>query len=171
MLARSEFYIKWTLYALAGLLCWTVQGTILQRLCIYGVIPFLYPLPCVMLSILEGPFRGTVYSLAAGVLCDLLLPASIPCLYTLIFPVMGLISALIAQNGLKAGILCALICTLTAMALLGCFQTLVLFLQGKDSLWPAAPILAGKETAVTLPFAILIYPLFQAVYRHCHRYD
>lgn len=171
MLARSEVYIKWTLYALSGLLCWFVQGSILQRVCICGVIPFLYPLPGAMLGVLEGPFRGTVYALAAGFLCDQFLPTPIPCLYTLIFPLTGLLSGLFAGSGLKAGILCGILCGALSVALTGGFELLIFWLQGKQNLWPAAGLVIGKETALSTPFAIPVYALFWLVHRHVHRWD
>ena len=43
MLARNETIFKWALYAAAALLCFLVQGAVLQRLTIWGVIPFVYP--------------------------------------------------------------------------------------------------------------------------------
>ena len=84
MLARSATIIKWVLYALAGLACTVVQAAVLQRFTLWGVIPFLYPLIAALPATFEGPAAGTVYALAAGVLCDLLLPSPIPCFYTLI---------------------------------------------------------------------------------------
>ena len=44
MLARSATIFKWTLYTLAGLVWAVVQAAFLQRVTIWGVIPFLYPL-------------------------------------------------------------------------------------------------------------------------------
>ena len=73
MLARSATIIKWVLYALAGLACAVVQAAVLQRFTLWGVIPFLYPLIAALPATFEGPAAGTVYALAAGVLCDLLL--------------------------------------------------------------------------------------------------
>ena len=44
MLARNEIIFKWALYALAAVLCLFVQGALLQRVTIWGVIPFIFPL-------------------------------------------------------------------------------------------------------------------------------
>ena len=107
MLARSATIIKWVLYALAGLACAVVQAAVLQRFTLWGVIPFLYPLIAALPATFEGPAAGTVYALAAGVLCDLLLPSPIPCFYTLIFPLVGLSAGLLSQSLIPAGYLCS----------------------------------------------------------------
>ena len=78
MLARSATIFKWTLYTLAGLVWAVVQAAFLQRVTIWGVIPFLYPLIAALPATFEGPAAGTVYALACGVFCDLLLPESDP---------------------------------------------------------------------------------------------
>ena len=44
MLARSATIFKWTLYTLAGLVWAVVQAAFLQRVTIWGVIPFLLSL-------------------------------------------------------------------------------------------------------------------------------
>ena len=79
MLARSATIFKWTLYTLVGLVWAVVQAAFLQRVTIWGVIPFLYPLIAALPAIFEGPAAGTVYALACGVFSDLLLPSPIPC--------------------------------------------------------------------------------------------
>ena len=38
MLARNELIFKWALYALAALVCLFVQGVVLQRVTMWGVI-------------------------------------------------------------------------------------------------------------------------------------
>lgn len=170
MLIRSETLFKWMMYALASLLCCMVQGLVLQRLLFFGVFPFLYPALAAVLSTLEGTVPGTVFSLVLGILCDLAMPGPIPCLYTLIFPLAGLVSALIAQSWIKSGILCALVASAFAMVMTDLLQMLILLFQRKE-FWPAAPLLMLKETALTLPFVIPVYLLLAAVYRRCHRYD
>lgn len=170
MLVRSETFFKWFLYGLASLLCCVVQGLMLQRMSFFGTFPFLYPVLAAVLSMLEGPLPGTVFSLVLGVLCDLALPGPIPCFYTLIFPLAGLAAALVAQSWIKGGLLCALVSSLFALVMTDLFHMVVFLLQRKD-VWPGGLILLVKETAVTLPFAPLVYLLLRAVFRRCHRYD
>ena len=59
MLARSATIFKWTLYTLAGLVWAVVQAAFLQRVTVWGVIPFLYPLIAALPAIFEGPAAGT----------------------------------------------------------------------------------------------------------------
>ena len=44
MLARNEVIFKWTLYAAATALCFLLQGALFQRVTIWGVLPFVYPM-------------------------------------------------------------------------------------------------------------------------------
>ena len=89
MLARNETIFKWALYAGATAVFFLLQGAVLQRITLWGVIPFVFPILVAVLGMYEGPLPASVYALTVGVLCDLLLPASIPCFYTLIFPAAG----------------------------------------------------------------------------------
>ena len=108
MIARNETIFKWSLYAAATALCLLVQTGLLQRLEFWGVIPFLYPLLAAIPATFQGPLAGTIFSLCVGLVCDLLLPGPIPCLYTLVFPLAGLCAGLLSQSWLPAGFLCSL---------------------------------------------------------------
>ncbi len=66
MLARNETIFKWSLYAAAALLCLTVQGVLLQRLTLWGVIPFICPLLAAIPATWESPTAGTIFSLAVS---------------------------------------------------------------------------------------------------------
>ena len=63
MLARNEIIFKWALYALAALVCLFVQGVVLQRVTIWGVIPFVFPLVAVIPATFEKPTSATIFSL------------------------------------------------------------------------------------------------------------
>ena len=130
MLARSATIFKWTLYTLAGLVWAVVQAAFLQRVTIWGVIPFLYPLIAALPATFEGPAAGTVYALACGVFCDLLLPSPIPCFYTLILPLVGLAAGLLSQSLIPAGYLCSAVASLPAYLLTGVFHCIVLWATG-----------------------------------------
>ena len=78
MLARNETIFKWALYAAATALCFFVQGALLQRITLWGVIPFIYPVLAAVPATRENPRPATVYALVVGVVCDLLLPEIIP---------------------------------------------------------------------------------------------
>ncbi len=167
MIGRSEFYIKWLLYGAATFLMLLLQGFLLQYLRIFGVMPFLYPALAAVLSMYEGAFGGTVYSLVLGVLCDLTLPGPIPCFYTLVFPVAGLCAGLLSKSWLPAGLPCALAVSVVAFALTGGFHALLLAVSGKAA-WAAAASTALRETGATLLFVPVVFLLFRKVYRKCH---
>ena len=167
MLARSATIIKWVLYALAGLACTVVQAAVLQRFTLWGVIPFLYPLIAALPATFEGPAAGTVYALAAGVLCDLLLPSPLPCFYTLILPLVGLAAGLLSQSLIPAGYLCSAVASLPAYLLTGVFHCIVLWATGHAA-WTAGLSVTLRELCVSLPWSLPMAWLFRKVYRRVH---
>lgn len=170
MLARNETIFKWTLYALAAALCLMVQGSLLQRMTLWGVIPFLYPLAAAIPATYEGPLSGSIYALCLGVVCDLLLPAPLPCFYTLVFPLVGLCGGLIAQSLLPVGFFCSLTASAVAFFLVDAFHCLVLWVGGKPA-WAAAGSVFLREFCVTALLTIPMTVLFRAVYRKTHFND
>lgn len=168
MLARNETILKWLLYAGAGLLCYLAQGG-LQYLTVWGVIPFLYPLVAVIPATYEGPAAGTIYAIGAGVVCDLLLPGPIPCLYTLIFPLGALCGGLLSQGLLPAGVFCSLAASAACFLLLDGFRCVLLWADGKAA-WEAGGMVMVREFCVTAPFVLPASLLFRSVYRHT-RFD
>ena len=170
MVARNALIFRWTVYAAAALLCVFAQTAVLQRVHIWGVIPFLYPAVAAIPATFEGPVPGTAFALAVGVLCDTLLPAPIPCFYTLIFPVAGLCAALLTQSILPAGVSSSLASTAIAFLLTGLFGCLLLWFRGKTD-WETGMLVALRECLVTLPFTLPMTALFRAVHRRTHRDD
>lgn len=164
MIARNEIIFKWTLYAAVTALCLFIQGGLLQRLEFWGVLPFLYPLLAAIPATFEGPLAGSVFSLLLGVVCDLLLPGPIPCLFTLIFPLAGLCAGLISQSWLPAGFLCSLVSSLIAFALTDGFRCLLLWMQGHAA-WEAGALLSIREFCVAAPFIIPLTLLYRSVFR------
>ena len=167
MLARSATIFKWTLYTLAGLVWAVVQAAFLQRVTIWGVIPFLYPLIAARPATFEGPAAGTVYALACGVFCDLLLPSSIPCFYTLILPLVGLAAGLLSQSLIPAGYLCSAAAALPAYLLTGIFHCIVLWAQGHPA-WGAAMSVTLRELCASLLWSLPMTWLFRRVYLRVH---
>ena len=170
MLARSTTIFKWSLYAGATLVFFLLQGALLQRISLWGVIPFCFPILAAVLGMYEGPLPGSIYGLALGVLCDLLLPAAVPCFYTLVFPAVGLCAGLISQSLLPAGFVCAAACSLPAFFLTDLFHCLVLWAQGHEA-WAAGAWLFLRETCVSLPLCVPAAALFSAVFRRTHLDD
>lgn len=170
MLARNEIIIKWALYALASLLCVFVQGAVLQRVTVLGVIPFIYPLLSAIPATFERSVSATVFALCMGVFCDLLLPVPIPCFYTLVLPPVALCAALLSQSVLPAGFLCSAAASVIAFVFTGVFHCLLLWFQGKAA-WSAGLSTMVRELAVTLPLSVPMTVLYRAVYRKTHMND
>ena len=167
MLARNESIFKWSLYTGAALLFLLLQGSLLQRITLWGVIPFLYPVLAGVLGNYEDPVPSTIFGLGLGVVCDLILPGS-DCFYTLVFPLAGLCAGLLSRGVLRSGVLCALVSTAAAFALTGFGGCLVLWLHSQSA-WQTGAYLTLREFCVTAPPALLLSPLFRAVYQQTHR--
>ena len=109
MVARSELILRWSVYGAAGLLVCLVQGLILQRLDLWGVMPFLYPALAAMVAVWEGAVPcGAVYALCLGAACDLALPGGIPCFYTIAFPLAAMLAGLLTRGWLSSNLLSAM---------------------------------------------------------------
>lgn len=170
MLARNELILKWTIYAAATAVWFLVQGAVCQRITLWGVIPFLYPMLAAIPATFEAPVPATIFALCLGVICDILLPDAMPCLYTLIFPVIGLSASLLAQSLLPAGMLCSLVVSVVAFVLTDLFRCFLLFLNG-ISPWDAGFSIFLRELIVTAPLLVPVTLLYRMVYRKTHVYD
>jgi hypothetical protein len=170
VLARNEIIIKWLIYTAATAVWFLVQGAFCQRITLWGVIPFLYPMLAAIPATFEPPVPATVFALCLGVVCDILLPGAMPCLYTLIFPVVGLCASLLARSLLPAGMLCSLVVSALAFLLTDLFRCFVLA-AGGVSPWGTGLSILVREFLVTAPLLIPVTLLHRAVYKRTHIYD
>jgi len=166
MTPRQETIYKWGLYALVTLLCCVSQGLVLQYIKVLGVFPFIYPILAAVLSTLEGPLSGMIFSLALGVICDLTISAPIPCFYTLIFPLAGLLAGTLARSVLSSGFLRALVTSAAAFLLTGAFHGLIFVFISRPA-WAETAAVCGRELAVSIPWVLPVYFLFRFVYCRC----
>ena len=170
MVARSELILRWSVYGAAGLLVCLVQGLLLQRISVWGVMPFLYPALAAMVAVWEGAVPcGAVYALCLGIACDLALPGAIPCFYTLCLPAAALLSGLLTRSWLSSNLLSALAASALSFLTGGLFHAAVLTLRGHGA-FAAALLLSGKEFLAALPFLPFLYLLLRAVHRRTHPY-
>ena len=167
MLARSATIFKWALYAGATLVFFFLQGALLQRISLWGVIPFVFPVLAAALGTCEAPLPASVYGLVLGAVCDCLLPGPLPCFYTLVFPAAALAASLIAQSLLPAGFACVAAASVLAFFLTDLFHCLVLALQGQAA-WRAGAWVFLRETCLSLPLTVPAAALFAAVRRRTH---
>ncbi len=136
----------------------------LQRVEIWGVIPFIYPLLAAVPATYEGAVPGTIFAMGVGILCDQLLPGPIPCLYTLIFPLVGLFSALLSKSVLRAGFLCSFAASAIAFFLTDGFRCIILWMQSKAA-WEAGMDVMVREFWVTLPLAVPVTVVYRKIFR------
>lgn len=162
-LNQRDMFFKWLYYAGATLLLVLVQSLVLNRICVWGVHPFLPPLIAAITAMLEGPGEGAAFAGVFGLLCDLTMPGIIPCFYTLAFLAAALLAAVIAKWFLSQGFLCAVLCAALALLVTDLLHTLLLtFRQGVEL--TAALSLTGREAAVTVVLSPLVYLLLRSVH-------
>ena len=158
-LNQRDMFFKWLYYAGATLLLVLVQSLVLNRICVWGVHPFLPPLIAAITAMLEGPGEGAAF---AGVF-GLPMPGIIPCFYTLAFLAAALLAAVIAKRFLSQGFLCAVLCAGLSLLVTDLLHTLLLtFRQGVEL--TAALSLTGREAAVTVVLSPLVYLLLRSVH-------
>ena len=170
MVARNATLFKWALYSAAIVLCLLVQRVLLQRIALWGVIPFVYPLLAAIPATFEDSVTGTAFALLSGVLSDLLLPAPLPCFYTLVFPFVGLLAASLSRSVLRSGFLCSAVSGALAFFLTDGFSFLLFWVLGRGD-GSTAGMLFLREMLVSLPLIFPLTVLFRAVSRRVHRDD
>lgn len=162
-LNQRDMFFKWLYYAGATLLLVLVQSLVLNRICVWGVHPFLPPLIAAITAMLEGPGEGAAFAGVFGLLCDLTTPGIIPCFYTLAFLAAALLAAVIAKRFLSQGFLRAVLCAGLSLLVTDLLHTLLLtFRQGVEL--TAALSLTGREAAVTVVLSPLVYLLLRSVH-------
>ena len=170
METRSERTAKWLCYAGVTLLACAVQGLLLQHIRLWGVMPFLPPALCALAAAFEPGVQGSAFALAFGFVCDLAIGGAFPCFYTVAFLLTAVVAALISTKVLNAGFFSAFAVSASAYVLCGLLRALLLLGRGAAS---AGDLLlyGGEELLLSLPFAILLYPVFFRLHRRFHIYD
>lgn len=163
MQPKSYIIAKWSVYTLATFVLAALQHLVLDHIALWGVTPFLYPVLCALVSSYEGLRQGGAFSLAMGVLCDLMVRGPFDGFYTLVFTLIGIFSGRIGESVLSPGWLCGLIVSGMGMALTNLARLMVYALSGDLHL-----VLMGRialiESLMTLPMLLVALP----VYRHIH---
>ena len=138
----------------------------MQRIHVWGVIPFLYPLLPAIVAIYEGRRRGPVFARALGVVCDAMLHGPFQGFFTILFPAVALFAAVMGENFLSPGFFCCLFVSAAALLATGGMRILVQILSGGGYLALMARITVG-ETLLTLPAAVVVFPLYRVIHRRC----
>lgn len=165
MNVRQTTALKWTFYALATLLLCFFKRVLLGSVSVWGVLPFLPPVLLAVMASFEQPKAAVLSGIVFGALCDLVLPASLPCLYTLAFTAAALLISTLLSNLLQQGFARALLATVLAFLVTDLLQALALLPRsGMSALLPMLHLFA-KETALSCLLLLPSYPLLRAVHR------
>lgn len=160
---QGNLFYRWLFYALAAGALMAVQSLVLNGIRLRGVHPFLPPVLVGAVSACEDRQESLCASAVFGLLCDLLLPAVIPCFYTLTFAAAALLAGLIARRVMVPGLLCSAASALLALLLHGILYALFLS-YGHTVSFSAAAGLIGKELILSLPLILPLYLLLRPIH-------
>ena len=160
-MTRSDFMIKWGVYALAILPIWFLEVYVLNRLPVLGVTPMLMPLAAVAAAVLEGATGGAGYGLFVGILCDAAYHGTNGAM-TLGLCLLCCACGAAAQYALNQGFWGCLLCSAAVLAVIDAGRILLRLFTGAASL-PALLEVAVPEILWSLCFVAVIYPWFRWV--------
>ena len=163
MNVRQTAALKWTFYALATLLLCFFKRVLLGSVTVWGVLPFLPPVLLAVVASFEQPKAAVLSGIVFGALCDLVLPASFPCLYTLAFTLAALFTSTVMSSLLQQGFARALVSSVLTFAVADLFQSLAMLTRG--AALPAMLYLFARETLVSCALLLPSYPVLHAIRR------
>ena len=155
--------LKWTFYALAAAALFFLRRLFLGSMTFFGVIPFLPPVILAVMASFELPRSAVIAGIVFGALCDLVLPTSFPCLYTLAFTCSSLLTATVMSSLLQKGLARAFFSSVLTFAIVDLFKILFLLPRGASA--PAMLYLFLRETIISCVLLLPSYPLLRAVHR------
>ena len=155
--------LKWTFYALAAAALFFLRRLLLGSMTFFGVIPFLPPVILAVMASFELPRSSVIAGIVFGALCDLVLPTSFPCLYTLAFTCSSLLTATVMSSLLQKGLARAFFSSVLTFAIVDLFK--ILFLLPRGAAVPAMLFLFLRETLISCVLLLPSYPLLRAVHR------
>lgn len=164
MLTRRDIIIKWSSYALASLLLLFLFALTLRDVKPLGVNLFLPPLLVGVVASVEETRAATIFGLSCGVLCDVTLAGTFPCVYTLAFTLAALCSSLLARSVLQRGVLCSLAVTALTFAFVDALNMLALFFRARAPFVAMASV-ALRETLVSCALLLVVHPVMLTLHR------
>jgi len=150
-------------YILRLVLLLFFQDTVFARLGLFGIKMLYLPAACAAVSLFEGGFRGGLFGLLAGLLCDLTFPES-GVLFTLLFPAIGFLSGLAAEFWLSRSFT-AYMTTAGAALLVTALAQMVRVILVEPSSALVCLLTALVQTLWSLPMAAVCYALMRWVHR------
>ncbi len=164
MLTRRDIIIKWSGYGLASLLLLFLFALTLRDVKVLGVGLFLPPLLVGVVASVEETRAATIYGLVCGVICDVAIAGTFPCVYTIAFTLAALCSALLAQSVLQRGVICSLAVTALTFAFVDALNMLALLVRGRASIGALASVTL-RETLASCLLLVAVHPLMMFLHR------
>ena len=164
MLTRRDQIIKWTSYGAVSLLLVLLFSLTLRDVRILGVTMFLPPLLVGVVASLEDTNHAVVYAAVVGLLCDLTIAGTFPCIYTLAFTAAALCCSQLAKSVLQPGFLCSLAVSALTFVFVDVLNIIALWLKSRAAAGPML-LLALCETAVSCLLLIVCHPVLLYLHR------
>lgn len=151
MRTRRDLIIKWSAYALASLALEFLFALLLRGVRLLGVRVFLPPLLAGVVASQEDADFGAAFALICGLLCDLTVAGTFPCVYTLSFTIAALASMALAKGVLQPGFLCSVAATLLMFLFVDALNMLALAIKARAPFAPMASLALREAIVSCLP--------------------
>ena len=132
-----------------------LQDTVLARFAIFGVKTLFVPAAVAAVGFQEGGFRGGLYGLLAGLLCDMTY-AENTVLFALVFPVLGFGAGLAADFMMNRTYLAYLVTAAACLLVTGFAQMLRVVVLQPGALFYCL-IIVVAQALVSMPIAAVLY--------------
>ena len=164
MLTRRDIIIKWTAYGVTSFALVLLYALTLRGVEIFGVTLFLPPLLIAVIASTEDTRPGVIFALAVGVLCDLTIAGTFPCVYTLSFTISALSASLLAKSVLQPGVLCSIAVSALTFFVIDSLNMLALALTARAPFLPMLD-LALRETLASCLLLVVCHPVLTFLHR------
>ena len=158
MLTRRDIIIKWSSYAAVSLALMFLYALTLRDVRVLGTAMFLPPLLVGVVASLEDMPAAAVYALVCGFFCDLTMPGTFPCVYTLAFTGAALACSTLAKSVLQRGFLCSIAVTALTFLCVDALNMLALFFTARAPFTAMASV-ALRETLASCLLLLVCHPV------------
>ena len=164
MLTTRDLIVKWAAYAVVSLLLVLLQTLALHNVLVLGVRMFLPPLLAGIVASMEETRPAVIYGIACGVLCDISLTGTFPCVYTLAFTLASLFASLLARSVLQAGLIRSLAVSVFAFFVVDAFNMAAMAIRAHAPFMEMLD-LSLRETLVSCPLLLVCHPVLAQVHK------
>lgn len=142
-------------YVVMMILVQFLQDTVFARLAVLGVKMLFVPAACAAVGFHEGGFRGGLYGLLSGFLCDMVFTEN-TVMFTVLFPILGFVSGMAADflmnRSYPGYLVTAAICLLAT----GLVQMMQVVAVQPDALFRCL-LTVVLQALISMPMAAVIY--------------